>query len=494
MRRILPAVLVVMMLVVAHGQPPTPLRAADGQRLADDIRRVVEPLTARRLESHRLDRFSHLVRRSTWTEQWPAPDGSIAKHEVNGEIWTDAITAALREDNGVFIPKRDKAYYLDSPIVLRSGQSLTADSKAEIRLKPGVNTCMVRNEHIVNSQDKPVDAGTKPDTDILIEGGIWTTLATSRRQWNGNTRGRADAKDTVPGCHGVLLLSNIRGVQVRNVTIRQSRAFGVHLSNCTEFLVDGVHFEDHGRDGVHINGPASYGVIRNIRGVTHDDLIALNAWEWRNYTPTFGAIHHVLVEDVLGAPLERNATDAIRLLPGVKLFTTGGRLNCPISDIVLRRISDLREFKLYDQPNLEVGRDKDFSAELGRIRNLHIETLRFTRPGKIQIAANVEIFGIDDVDLNCELKPGFKLVEIGPMSETYKHGSSDPVKWVEIFSPDRDVIVRGFHLTNVRTTSGGKRVKVPKPEAVLVSIADQQLNPNYPATTPRGGTGKARIQ
>ncbi|NBV34518.1 MAG: hypothetical protein EBR81_12210, partial [Proteobacteria bacterium] len=32
-----------------------------------------------------------------------------------------------------------------------------------------------------------------------------------------------------------------------------------------------------------------------------------------------------------------------------------------------RRITDIREFKLYDQPNLELGRDNDFSAGIGSL-------------------------------------------------------------------------------------------------------------------------------
>ena len=32
---------------------------------------------------------------------------------------------------------------------------------------------------------------------------------------------------------------------------------------------------------------------------------------------------------------------------------------------------------------------------------------------------------------------------------------------------------------------------LPDPEARLVKVSDQKLNPDYPRTTPRGGTGKA---
>jgi hypothetical protein len=49
----------------------------------------------------------------------------------------------------VHLAKCDQPYYLDASIILKSDQKLSADPTAEIRLKPGSNTCMVRNEHIV---------------------------------------------------------------------------------------------------------------------------------------------------------------------------------------------------------------------------------------------------------------------------------------------------------------------------------------------------------
>ena len=193
-----------------------------------------------------------------------------------------------------FCPNADEPYYINDPIVLKSGQWLCADREAEIRLVPGSNTCMVRNESLVSGQSGPIPADAKPDTQIIIEGGIWTTLATSPTQSNGNVHGRSARRPEVPSCHGVIILSNVRGVAIRNVVVRQSRAHAVQLSNCREFLVEGVAFDEHRRDGIHVNGPASYGIIRNIRGVTGDDFVALNAWDWCNTAPTFGPIHHVV--------------------------------------------------------------------------------------------------------------------------------------------------------------------------------------------------------
>ena len=108
---------------------------------------------------------------------------------------------------------------------------------------------------------------------------------------------------------------------------------------------------------------------------------------------------------------------------------------------------------------------------------------------------NVSGLSINDVQLNYDVnttgKDDAKLVEIGPMSQTYKFDANNPATWVELFSPDRDITVRGFSLTNVRVKTGDAVEPLQHAEDRLVRIADQEPNPNYPKTTPRGGTGKA---
>lgn len=476
------------------GRPEVQLAA----KVADDrpsrvrIRAEIE----RRLDAVKMARlakpveagdYASRMRVDTWTEVSPRAAGGEVAATVTGEIWTQAIQAALDEHQAVHLPARAAPYYLDAPLVLRSGYRLVADPKAEIRLKPGTNTCMIRNEHITSGQNGPPDPGVAPDRDLSIEGGIWTTLATSRSQTNGNLRGRCSPKDEIPGCHGVVLLSNVRGVEVKNVTVRQSKAFGIHLSNCSEFLVDGIAFEDHGRDGVHVNGPASYGAIRNIRGVTYDDLVALNAWDWRNYAPTFGPIHHLAVEAIHG---QQEGTAELRLLPGTKRFPKGSSLVCDVTDCVFEALEDIRTVKLYDQPNLELGRETDFSESIGQARNLYFRGMNLSRPGRFQLGANVDGLAIEDVQCHFELpgagQPPFALVEIGPLSATYQRDPNNPATWVEIFSPDEDVTVRGLRLANVRAGAA----LVSNPASVLVKVIQQALNPDYPKSLPRGGTGK----
>ncbi len=436
---------------------------------------LLAPLSAAEVDSS-------LAHASTWTESWP----DAGPREVKGEIWNHAIQAALDKDNAVHLPKRSQPYYLDGPVILKSGQKLTADPDAEIRLKPGSNTCMVRNEHFVGFADQPAPEDTKPDMHITIEGGIWTTLANGVKDSNGNHRGASSKKDPVPGTHGVFLLHNVRHVIVRNVTVRQSRSFAVHLANVSDFTVDGVTLDRHGRDGVHVNAPASHGIIRRVNGVSHDDTVALNAWEWKNYAPSFGAIHHIVIEDVHGSPDGIPSANSIRLLSGVKRFSDGTILDCPIHDVIVRGITDISDFKLYDQPNLEVGRDNDASAGIGSLGSIIFENLTFNRPGSIQIHANTDGLTIRDVKLNFPFTADYHLIELGPKSQTYKHKADDPATWTEIFSPDLDCTVRSLNVSGVRPQGAATDLSTEQ----VVHVIQLKPNPDYPKTTPKGGTGK----
>jgi acetyl esterase/lipase len=438
------------------------------------------------LAAKKLSDFQSLVRMESWNEQWPDASGKVETRKVTAEVWTQAMQASLDAQGTLHIPARAQPYYLDGPLVLKSGHKLSADPTAEIRLKPDSNTCMVRNEHVVTLNTKPVPADQPCDADITIEGGVWSTLANAA-SLNGNRLGLSAKADPAFGTHGVILLQNVRHVSVKNLTIRQSRPFGVHLANAREFRIENITLEETRRDGVHVNGPASDGLIRGVRGDPHDDNVALNAWEWKNYAPSYGPIERIVIEDITGAPEGVSSTRAIRLLPGVKRFPDGSTLDCPISDVTLRRITDIREFKLYDQPNLELGRANDFSVGVGTLKNITFEKLTLRQPGVIQVHAHTDRLTVRDVRLLFPVTTGYHLVELGPLSQTYKAGrSEDPAKWVEIFSPDLDCTVRNVTVTGVRTQDSP--TDLPFDQAV--KVIEQKPNPDYPKTTPKGGSGK----
>ena len=122
------------------------------------------------------------------------------------------------------------------------------------------------------------------------------------------------------------------------------------------------------------------------------------------------------------------------MLPGTKTFA-GGKLACSVADCVLRDLHDIRTFKIYDQPNLELGRDNDFCDPIGTVKNVHFQKLVYNRPGPLQIAVNVEGLFLDDVQLNFDPNEpqyrDFRLVEIGPMSQAYKIDPGNAATWVD---------------------------------------------------------------
>jgi hypothetical protein len=79
------------------------------------------------------------VRAGTWTEKWPDKDGKLQTIEVTAEVWTEAFQADLDADGQLHIPAREKPYYLDAPLVMKSGQKLTADAKASPSTAPAAS-------------------------------------------------------------------------------------------------------------------------------------------------------------------------------------------------------------------------------------------------------------------------------------------------------------------------------------------------------------------
>ena len=451
-----------------------------------------------------LNHYQKLVATGTWDEVCLNEDGLEQTISVTAEIWTAAIQTALKNNKTVTIPYRQEPYYIDGPLILRSGNHLLVDPGAEIRLKPSTNTCMLRNEKIVNGQYGHVNLGTKPDTNIVIEGGIWTTLAVSKSQSNGNIRGRANSLDSFFGAHGVILLHNVKQVQVKNLVIKQCRPFGIQMGNCSEFLIENIFFDNTWRDGVHIEGPAEHGIIRNIDGVTGDDIVALNAWDWKHSSITFGPIENILVQNIVGRA--ENLWAEMRLLAGTKKFVSGNKIDCNITNCVIKDIHNIPTFKIYDQPNGELGRDIDFADPIGQLYNICFEGIHVNEPVKkwyhpsdavFQIAANIHGMTMKNIILNFDLDSaiasGFKLVRIGPMSWTYKPKENDPNTWVELYSPDKDCRVKNLNISGVQTCVNGNKRPFADIDK-LVDVRNQVLNPDYPNTTPKGGTGKGYLE
>jgi hypothetical protein len=326
------------------------------------------PQVAREFKSIR--EYSHLVEERSWTQRWDPVRRELSDEPVamRGMVWSAAIEQSLKEQNGVSIPAMPEPLYLDRSIVVKTGSQVIVHPKTEIRMIiDEVEHCLIRNRSIVSGQEGPVELCRDADRDILIEGGIWSDQKNNGHGPQGFRKGK---EGLMLGSQGAIVLSNVENVAIRNVTVRDNSSFGFQIGNARSFLIEGVRV-DGTKDGVHLEGPAEMGIVRDVKGpLAGDDVVALNAWDWRTSSLTFGSITDILVEDI---EVEAGSC-AIRILPGVKLFGDGSTLTCNVERCVFTDIRNCHTFKMYDQPNIRCISD-DFSADLGTVADLYFKDI-----------------------------------------------------------------------------------------------------------------------
>ena len=99
---------------------------------------------------------------------------------------------------------------------------------------------------------------------------------------------------------------------MRDVTVRDQRTFAFLITNWLKVTMENIRLELPGfihsgnQDGIHLQGPGRFLVLRNIQGRTGDDFIALNGDEetngeqsWAHPCATVGPITDVLIDTVM---------------------------------------------------------------------------------------------------------------------------------------------------------------------------------------------------
>jgi len=470
------------------------------QKLLETEKRINRPIGG---NPKSITEYAHLARVETWRQEWnPETRSTDQAHAMTGNIWSDAIERCLRENGAVSIPRMTEPIYLDRSIVLQSGNRLIVHPETVIRMITGpTGTCMVRNANVVFSQARPVNHCAGADTGILIEGGIWSD------QYNeGRGRGGAyDLQDSMPGSHGMFLLHNITGITVRNARFRDCSGYAIQLGNATDFIIENIAF-DETADGIHIEGPSAHGIIRHISGKTNDDAVALNAWDWDDSSLTFGSITDVLVEDIEVRP--GYAWSELRLLPGTKVFPNGETIDCDLHRCLFRNVRGVHTFKMYDQPNLSKP-EQDFADPIGKMSDLFfsdivVEGIRKadyydeSSVAVFDICTNIDRLSIRNVRFN--YTPGKTdmapyLVSVGPKSLTWPRGTKPDDGWKEVFNSNANPVVKSLIVENVYQPDPDKPGShVPCTDInKLVLVRHLTLNPDFPHSMPRGGTGHGSV-
>lgn len=381
--------------------------------------------------------------------------------------------------------------------MMESGYTLKIDKDQRIVLLPGTRVCMLRNKNLIAGNDRSVFRNN-PDTNIVVDGGIWDALNYSYAITNSGGFA-SDAENPIKGATAMMLFSNVEDVIIKNITFINSTIFAVKISNAEGLYISDIVFENYHKDGIHVNGPTSYGIIRNLTGENMgDDMVAFNAWDWETSAMTFGCIEYVLAENL------KSTHNEFRLLPGRKTYADKTSTECPINNCIIRNVEGVYTFKLYGQPNC--NKLEDCSEIMGNIENFYFDNIKFPEVtdkglGNIPVSALFEVCAdtnnihLDNILIDNtadEFKAtGVNLVNSGPLSATWKKGNSqNPDDWTELFYPDATCEMNNTYIGEVTFTD---KVAENCEKKDLLHEVQMIVNEDYPNTTPKGGTGHGII-
>lgn len=148
------------------------------------------------------------------------------------------------------------------------------------------------------------------DSNIVIWGGSWYRGA------NGGPLGHS------------LFLRHIDGVIVRDGFYSSSSTLGgfnVCFGDVTNYVAENLRFSSTqvGNDGVHIEGPAKGGFIKNLYGTTGDDLLGITPADYPGSNDTTGDIVDLVVEGLY----PQNSLCALKIIGGTSLKVRGITVN-----------------------------------------------------------------------------------------------------------------------------------------------------------------------
>lgn len=196
------------------------------------------------------------------------------------------------------------ALVIGATLKIHSGQSLILAPTTMIRLKPQTGHVMITN-----------DDHDRGNENIALIGGIWN-MDNRNQALTAYQQDRKNLGTYTPGLYtGVLMRFNrVKNLTIRGVTLKDPVTFGMQLGNLRQFTIEDITFDYNlarsNMDGVHVNGNSMQGRISNVKGITNDDMVALNADDAGWAEMSRGPIDEVAVDGIFAT----NGYTAVRLL------------------------------------------------------------------------------------------------------------------------------------------------------------------------------------
>lgn len=238
---------------------------------------------------------------------------------------TNALQALLDKGGRVCFPSGE--YVIEAPLIIHDNTHLILAPDTVLRLPDTGVFSLIENDGL---------KGEHENRNIRIEGGVWDgTNLNCRRGFlapgesfgeGGSFRKERYFENRDLGL--LLRFVHCRNLRIGDLTIKDPLSFGLQIADAVEFTVENIFLDYNCRkrnmDGIHITGPARFGVIRNIHGIANDDQVALTADATALTEITRGPIEDIVIDGVYG---ENTYT-------GVRLLSSGN----PVRNITVRNL------------------------------------------------------------------------------------------------------------------------------------------------------------
>lgn len=168
--------------------------------------------------------------------------------------------------------------------------------------------------YLADRANRPVLANANPsavariDRNLTLLGGTYNQNCRQQAHHLPEGVHYTQAREFVVG----LRLLGVENVLVRDVAVQDFRSFAILLTNWEHVTMENIrldlpNFIPHAnQDGIHVQGPGRFLVLRNIAGRTSDDFIALNGDEesngqasWFHPAASVGPMSDIVVDTLL---------------------------------------------------------------------------------------------------------------------------------------------------------------------------------------------------
>ena len=237
---------------------------------------------------------------------------------------TAAIQRLLDSCGTVCLPAG--TFLVTRPLKIHDRTRFVLDAGSTVFLADGANCAIIENDRF---DERGILLRHAPrNAHISIEGGVWDGNNAGQVRWPEEDQNRLTAfKDDC--YYGILMrFIGIDFFTMSNTVVKDPESYAVQIADAENFTFRDIDFDFNclrlNMDGIHVNGPARFGHISNIKGRTNDDMVALNCDDGYPVEISRGPISHITV-DGLYCDCGYNA---------VRLLSCGSAL----SDIAIRNI------------------------------------------------------------------------------------------------------------------------------------------------------------